>query len=367
MQLEKIGSQQFFVMALLYTVGSAILLIPHPVIKFAKQDAWISSLFALLFGLFLVYIYLKIYSFFPGYTYTQILEHTFGLFFGKLLAIFTLVSFHLLLLIVIIRGFADFIVAHLLNETPVRAIIVLLFITMAYAVKQGMEVIARTAQILVPIVIFFFLFSMVFLLKEGSIENFLPVTVNGWIPIVRGAIPNLGFPFMDVFVLVILFNYVTPREKLGKSLYLGVFIGGMMVVIAIFYSIFVLGVEYSATKIYIPYVLGAQIKIGNFIQRVEVIVASIWIISTFIKICIILLTLVIGTKHVFRTKGYRIFVLPTALLAISLLDVFIADRSYWDIVEKIWPFYASIFTVIIPIVVLLINGVKKVINGKEST
>lgn len=356
---EKIDSSQFFIISLLYTLGSAIIFIPHIVIKHAQQNAWLASLLALVIGLLPLFLYFKINRRFPNDTFIQILEATFGTIGGKVVGLITIIGFHLNLTVMTFRDFGDFVFIHLLPETPLHIILILLVIVVAYAVKEGLEVIARTGQILVPIAIFFFLLSMVLLLKNSDFKNLLPILNNGWKPIIRATIPNIGFPFLEAFALVILFSFVTPREKLPKSMFGGIFIGGLMVAIAVIYSLIVFGVEYSSAKIYVPYLLGAEINIANVIQRIEVIIASIWIVSIFIKICILFLTTVMGIQQLFNSSNYRIYVLPLALLVIPLSIMVMPNMSYWSIIENIWPFYAALFAVILPGVVLIIGSFKR--------
>lgn len=356
---EKIDSSQFFIVSLLYTLGSAIIFIPHIVIKHAQQNAWIASLLALAIGLLPLCLYFKMNQRFPNNTFIQILEATFGKIGGKIVGFITITGFHLYLTVMTFRDFGDFVFIHLLPETPLHVILILLVIVVTYATKEGLEVIARVGQILVPIVIFLFLLSCVLLLENSDKNNLLPLLDDGWKPVIRATIPNIGFPFLEAFVLLILFSYVKPREKLDKSMFLGVAIGGFMIVIAVTFSLLVFGVEYSSAKIYVPYLLGAEINIANVIQRIEVIIASIWIVSIFIKICILFLTTVMGIQQLFNSSNYRIYVLPLALLIIPLSMMVMPNMSYWAIIENLWPFYAALFAVCLPVVVLIVSSFKR--------
>ncbi|MDQ0216029.1 spore germination protein KB [Oikeobacillus pervagus] len=357
--MEKISSNQFLIFAWMFTLGSAILYVPNLLVEYSKQDAWISSLLAMLFCFILIGIYLLMFRLFPNKTVFQILECVFGKRFGKIIGLFIIISFHYLISVMTLRDFGDFLIVHILPETPLSVIHLIFLIVVAYSVKQGIEVIGRTSQILLPIPIFFYLLSAVLLLNKSDITHLLPIAADGWKPIVRASIANIGFPYLETFILVTLLPFVTPKTKISKPFCLGVLLGSLMLIIATVYSLMVLGVEYSENKIYTPYLLGAEINVANVIQRVEIIISSIWFVSMFIKMCLVVLATTIGLQQIFELRDYRILTLPLCLLLLPLSIMIMPNMSYWGILVDTWPFYASIQTMLIPIIIVIVGLIKK--------
>ncbi|MFD0824836.1 GerAB/ArcD/ProY family transporter [Neobacillus sp. M.A.Huq-85] len=67
---------------------------------------------------------------------------------------------------------------------------------------------------------------------------------------------------------------------------------------------------------YPSYVLGKRISIGNFLERIEVIVAVIWIISIYFKLSICYYGLSLGLAQIMKLNDYRILLFPLAFLLI---------------------------------------------------
>ncbi|GIN92624.1 germination protein [Siminovitchia terrae] len=360
---ERISGKQLFVCSCLYTVGSAIIYIPHTVIVMAKHDAWISSFLAVAAGLLLSFLYISIHRLYPGLTLIQILESTFGTWAGKIVGLFTIVGFFYLIAIMALRDLGDLMVIEVMPETPQLIIHFVFLIVIAYSVKHGLEVIARTAEILFPFSIGLYLITIILLPTKMDFAHLLPIGENGWKPIVGGMVPNVGFPFFEVFIFTILLALVYPQQKSAKPFVGGVFLGGMMVAVATLYSLAVLGVEYSSSKLYAPYILGTEINFGDVIQRIEVVIGGIWFISIYIKICLVILLIAIGLGEIFNLKDYRLLTLPLCLLLLPLSITIMPNIGYWNVIFDVWPFYGSIFAILLPVTTLLIGLIK----GRNKT
>lgn len=70
-QKEKISIHQFTVLIILITIGDAILVLPAIVTEFAKQDAWLSTILGLAFGLVIVYLYSVVGCLYPKLNLVQ--------------------------------------------------------------------------------------------------------------------------------------------------------------------------------------------------------------------------------------------------------------------------------------------------------
>lgn len=79
----KISARQLMILTTLYTVGSAILIIPSGMAFVAKQDAWIAALAGVGGGPLILYLYIKITSLYPQMTLIEIMESLLGKWLGK--------------------------------------------------------------------------------------------------------------------------------------------------------------------------------------------------------------------------------------------------------------------------------------------
>lgn len=95
----------------------------------------------------------------------------------------------------------------------------------------------------------------------------------------------------------------------------------------------VLGFEKTAGEIYPSYELTKKINIGNFIQRIEGLIASLWIITLYFKTTLYFYAAVLGMAQILNLKDYRPLTLPLGMIAVVLsLVIFpnIIYQKYFD-------------------------------------
>lgn len=79
----KISARQIMILTALFTIGSAILIVPSGMASVAKQDAWIAALVGVGAGLLILYMYSKIAGLYPEMTLIGIMETLLGKWLGK--------------------------------------------------------------------------------------------------------------------------------------------------------------------------------------------------------------------------------------------------------------------------------------------
>src|SRR5213076_607651 len=109
------------------------------------------------------------------------------------------------------------------------------------------------------------------------LENIQPMFAEGLKPIIMGSYHILEVPYLELAILLMITPYVTEKEAMKKAYYRGMVFGGIILFMTVAFNILVLGAETTAKQAYPSYLLGRKISIGSFIQRIEVIVAFIWV------------------------------------------------------------------------------------------
>ncbi|GGF81135.1 hypothetical protein GCM10010912_27800 [Paenibacillus albidus] len=71
-----------------------------------------------------------------------------------------------------------------------------------------------------------------------------------------------------------------------------------MTSIIVLLSVLVLGIEQTENSTFPAFALAKSINVGNFLQRVEGILITIWILTFFIKISLLFLSILKGTQTV---------------------------------------------------------------------
>lgn len=309
----KINASEFQIIVTTFTIGSAIIVAPAPLAETAKQDAWMAAIFTVFITLFFILVFVQVATLYPSMTYVEYNEKILGKWMGKIASLLYLFYvFHITCGQV--RDMGDFFTTEIMVETPIQIIIIIFTITSLIGVRLGLEVICRSALIFFPWIAMLLFILIFFLIPQIKLENIKPIG-ESLKPIIKGTYGSLGNP-LELGILLMIVPYVTNKAEMKKSFFKGYFIGGIIITIVVFLSILVLGADLTARQTYSSYILGKKVKIGTFLQRVEVIVAIIWMLTLYFKMTICFYGLSLGLAQVLGLKNYKILTFPLVFLII---------------------------------------------------
>lgn len=359
------SSRQIIIMTTLFTVGSAILIIPSGMAAAAKQDAWIAALVGLVCGLLLVAFYSVISLWYPQLTLIGIMEKLLGKWLGKTAAILFVATWFVITPGATLYYLGNFMTTQIMPETPIKAINILFILVVVMGVRLGIEVIARAAELLFPVVILLFAALLLLVLTQLKPDNALPVLESGVRPIWPAALSYVCTVFLPQLSLFLFLPPSMNQAREGrKAVLIGSAIGGTIIAVIVALSILVLGPEITARSLYPSYALAKKINIGNFLQRIESFMAVLWMITLYFRVTLYLYAISSATSELFGLKNYRPVVLPLGLIAVVLSIVNFPNASFhqaWDM--KTWIPYAITAGIFLP---LLLSGVHLIRRGKES-
>ncbi len=339
--------------------ATLILVVPAITTEAARQDAWLSALVATFGGLLLAFIFTKLQQRFPRENLLQFSITILGPVLGKVVG-FLYLWYFLHLAAIIIRSFGDFLVISFMPETPVWVFIIIITILAAYAVHNGLEVIARVnilffALVILSIVIIFFLTA-----KDMDFTNLTPILAEGWKPVVRGSLFPLAWIGEIVIGLMILSHLANPGEI--KRVYLVTTIGvGILLLQVIIGVVATFGPEYTSHLIF-PGLTGTRIiSIGNFIERLEALAMVMWVGGAFTKICLVYYAGVYGMAEWFRLKDPRPLVGPAGIILVFFaLIIYEHFTDYLKFATVPFPMYTlTTFEGGLPLLLLVIAILRK--------
>lgn len=361
----KISHRQLTVLTLLYTIGTSILIAPSILAVFSRQDGWIACLLGIGGNLLAILIYSMLAKRYPALTPAEFSEKILGKWLGKAVSLFFL-SFIFLLSAFLLRVVGNFLTTHIMPNTPIEVTIILFMIVVAYAVRLGIETTARAGEIFLPFVIVLFLFLTVFLLPQIELDRAEPLLEEGIKPVILGAF--YYFNLQEQVILMMLLPYTNRPEKAKNALLTGTLIGSVVILVSVLLSTLVLGTEFTQRNMYASYTLAKQISVGNFLQRVEAMLAILWLITIFFKTVICVYAVSLGTAQTLRLKDYRTLTLPFGLLLVFLsLIVYDNIISFVAFTPKVFSLYATIFMLVIPVGLLGIEALRSGLKGNQSS
>jgi spore germination protein KB len=228
------------------------------------------------------------------------------------------------------------------------------------AARLGLEPLARSAEIFFPYVILLVSTLIILLLPEIKLQNLQPVWEGGLKPVIRGSIPFIVFPFIESVAVLMILPFVSQKDRIRKSLFVGQLLGGSVLIIITMLAILVLGPESTARQSYPIYMLAKKINIADFLMRLEAILAIIWFITIFIRFSLFFYVTVLGLAQTLKLQDYRPLVFPFGILLIAFTLILTPNTVHYNVfITEIWPFYAMTFGLLLPLILLIIAKVKK--------
>ncbi|WP_419872570.1 GerAB/ArcD/ProY family transporter [Candidatus Pristimantibacillus sp. PTI5] len=348
-----ISTRQLSILVIMNVTGTSILTIPSILAMEAKQDAWLAAILALFLTLPILFLYLALHKKHPMKNLTEIFEAVLGKWVGKLTSLLFIMIYPVLLSALTLRGMGGFVQVQTMPETPIGAIYIIFILVVIYAVKLGIESISRTAEILVAISLFMLAFMFITLIPQIHIEHLLPIFEGGFKPVIRGAVPLMSFPFLELVLFLMIFPHANEQAKVRKALLSGVFIGWSLLFLITMLAILVLGLEITSSETYPSYTLAKKISIGKFFERVESTIAFAWFFTCFIKMCTYFYLIVYGLAQTLNLKDSKFLIIPLGILIVNVALLVIPNSSYIiNFSRTIFPFFNLTFGLAMPLFLL---------------
>lgn len=354
MQREQITDKEAICILIMFVIGSSLII---GVGGEAKNDAWISAIVGLIMVIPMMIIYSRILSLFQGRDLFDILYLIFGKVIGNFIAILYIwYAFHLGALV--LRNYGEFINIIAMPETPMFVSLLCLGMTCIIAVRLGIEIIARTTTYFLPILFLILVGVQLLAMPQLNLEYIKPILGNGIMPVLKGGFSAFSFPFAETILFIGIFSSLKTKKSPVKVYFWGILISAAIIIITTIRNIAVLG--NMVGSFYFPsYEAVSMISIGDFIQRIEVSVSSIFIFGAFIKCSICLLVACKGIAKMFNLKDYRSISIQTGLLMVYFSYIVYdnsMEMSYWAF--KVYPYYSFPFQVILPIIIWISAEIK---------
>ena len=359
MEQAKISGYQLFVLIFLFLIGSAIWV---PLATEAKQAAWLAVLIGTLVGLLLFGMYYTLYRYYPDQVLTEYIQDLTGGIVGRIL-VFLYIVYFIYNAARVLRDFGETLLTFAYPNIPLFVANAVFILVIMYAVRKGIEVLARTGELLFFLENLLFIIFVLLVVITGMIDfsNFRPLLENGALNIAKaGLLENSFFPFGEVFVFTMIFPYLKSSSNLMKIGIGAVFGVGLFLAFVTALNISVLGVHLIERSQFPFLTLIQSIELADFIERLDVYFLLKVILGSFLKVSIYTYAAVMGTTNLIKFKEPSQLAYPIAIV-ILLVSIIIAS-SYTEHIKEgleVVPIFVHFpFQVIIPALLLLIAFIK---------
>lgn len=365
----KINGLQLFWIIFTFQTGNMLLLAVSLTIIEAKQDAWISSLLSIMFGIVLVLIAAKAALYYPKQTLIEFSKKILGSWIGTIIVIIYFLQWYTVIGN-ILGEFAQFTITILLPRTPAWPLILTMMIVIIYNTYiGGIEGIGRLSEVFGPLVLLMLLLLVFLTLPNLNFEKVMPVFYdNGFIPILRGSLAPLSFLGESVILMMLVAFMDDPKHAASRAIW-AMILAGIFVTITTSNVIMIFGSNISSKLLFPAIDMIRFISFMDFIQNLEIVAVLIWILSVFIKVSIYFFAASYGTAQLFKLKDWKkaiwFVAIVTYLLAIFQPTITLFGIEY---VKKYWVRYALPINMVgLPMLLFIIGGIRKRLSSDKNT
>ncbi|BDG61550.1 GerAB/ArcD/ProY family transporter [Caldinitratiruptor microaerophilus] len=303
----------------LYSHVALLFFVPAAMAARAGRDAWLSVLVGAMAALPVVLVVSALASRHRGLSLVEVGQTLLGPWPGRMLGL-VWPAFFIFLCSLVIRNVMDFLGMAILRGTPPLFIGASMALLAAYAVYDGIEVLARIGGLAAFVYFASGAVGILLVLNQADFRSALPAVEAGLRAVWDGALPSLGW-FGESVILGFLLPHVEP-PRMGLRWALGGYaVAAGWLSLVTFLSIVVFGPSLTAMSTYPIFVLVQQVRIGQFFERVEVVLVSVWLTGMFVKVALCLWAAGMGVGHALGIPYRPQTVLVLAGVALGLTQV----------------------------------------------
>ena len=312
----------------------------------SSKDCYIGALLGLLIGFVIIYLYSKFLELKKKRNLKEILKQ------NKILGIFVyllLIIASYILLIYSLVIYKVFVASFMLIKTPEILLLIPIVIFGTYGAFKGLTVINRVAESLIPIALGLAAFAFLGIVGLFDTTNFLPILTTTPSNFFKTAITFAG---ISTFPNLLTIHY---QEK-PKYMLTTYSLTCLLIIATIIYVNGILGEEIVHIYRFPEYMVLKQLKLFQFIEKVENILSIAWIFNIFI----LLMTSIHSIKELLPNKKPKIITAIILILTLYMIDKVFAFNYVNELrIYKLLPYISVIIPLIIIIPLLYLAKKKK--------
>lgn len=266
-----------------------------------------------------------------------------------------------------LRQIVDFTQIMLLPGTPNWVIAALMAVVVLYAVWEGIEVSARVAfQVLVAIAVAVLILPVLLYpeIRAIQIEPFL------WrgMPAVGDAAWLVAPWFGESLIALTLVQYLKNRRAAYRWLLIGLVMATFLLTVLVALGTLVFGPDLPGRFIYPLYMVVQEISVARFIERIEVVLITVWLSGMFIKLSLCQYASAEAVSHVFGLNTHRSPAVVLAVVSVLIQEMFTGTLDAFHLTTSP-AFVVTMITIeiAIPLILLVASLLRRASQRKGSS
>lgn len=355
---ETISNQQIKNLLITTAIGVGILSLPSQLALVLNNDGWLALIVGVLLIILILFLIDRVYRLYPNNSFYKIGIEVYGKVVFNILAIISAVYF-IMLAAYTSRVFGEVVKAYLLEITPIEVIILTMLLATAYLSRAELQVLARTASMVYPILLGLIIFLVVISIPASDPTNMLPVFNSDLKRLPKGLLAGL-VSYAGYEVVFMMHPYSDDKDNVFKYSIRGLLIVAGIYIIAFAMCLSLFGIDQLKRELWPTVSLANQVDLpGYFLENLEGIILALWVVVVYSTLGPEIFYASRILARVFDTKSHDFFVLLIipiiyiiAMLPTNVIQVY-------EIMGNITSYFSLVAGVFIPVFVFIGAWVKK--------
>lgn len=355
---NKISASQIRALVVTVVIGTGVLSLPSDIAGEMGNSGWLGILIGGLISTIFVIIINKIFHLNPGREFEQVGVELLGSFLFKIYLIVFLAYF-ILLLSTVIRDFSEVVKVYLLETTPQEIVIITGLLAASYMARSEIEVLARMAVVIYPIVLVIPLALFLVTLPVADYTNLFPLFTFNFSSLLRGVLAGLFSYGGYEFLLLSIPAVENQRETLKYSTQ------GMLTVIAIYLLMFVVslaqyGIHQLRRGIWPSIAIVKEISLpGFFLENLDGIVVAAWTMVIFATLGPVLHFSGVVLKEILNAGDHKYLILPLLPIIYIISQYYTNLPKFAKGMGRIIHIFSILVLMAMPSLLLILALIKK--------
>lgn len=359
MRSQQLSVRQAAIWGLMYNMGTSIVVLPALLAKLAMKDAWLSVVVAMLLQLMLVPVFGVIGRQMNGRTFLEYLTALFGKAVSIIILMGLVLIHSMLSMGAALRSVGDFITTVFIAETPIEIIHMTFLVAVIYGLRKGINTMGAAAEILLPIILLLLTVLLAALTPNLQTSLLLPILDQGFKPVLHGAITMWGLSFSSQIVILFLLPHLPKGAPSWPVFFYSTILCAIPTIIVTAFSIMIFSATGTGWLTFPGYNMASVINIGEFFERVESMVAFIWIVASFYEVSIHSYVVGEGFAQIFSISSYKLLIIPIALFGYKLAELVWSNVNMGQEIIMVWPYYSALTGLLLPLLCMVTGLIRK--------
>ncbi|NQX47332.1 endospore germination permease [Paenibacillus tritici] len=361
----KIGTTQAAMLIVNTILPTATVVLPIIISTYAEQDAPLAIIMSTLAGLLIAAIVGTVIRSSNGAPFLDWVGEKSSPVVSTILGLLML-QFYLDTSATILREFVNFIKDNVLINTPVTVLVILILCISIYMVRQGIEAIARVNSLVILLYLFFAPLYLFGLYHDLNVHQLLPMFDHTLAELTLASLTPTAW-MSEVAVMLFLAPYLRYPQRARIIGWMGLLFVATLMMLSLVSALMVFGSQFIKLTAYPGFSTVGIVRIGRFVEKLDILFISYWVLSIYLKFGIFLFVTVECFKQTFRVSSSRPFIGALGLvIALECLFSWQSSAELNDYNKEGRFVVFFLFNVLVPLGAVLLNRVQKARSRRKE-